>query len=51
MPYLKIFLESTERLTAWGLPMTSSTAENPNSVHITGKSFTISGWYYSCGIS
>ena len=41
-------IESTERLTAWGLPMTSSLAEQGNLAHVTKPSFTVSGWYYSC---
>jgi len=28
--------------------MTGSQAEQGNSAQITGKSFTVSGWYYSC---
>lgn len=40
--------QSTERLTAWGLPMTGSLSEQGNFQHITKPSFTISGWYYSC---
>lgn len=41
-------IESTERLTNWGLPMTSSMAEQGLTRHFAKPSFSISGWYYSC---